>query len=324
MIFQGEMLNSGDGMLTSVWGPAFWLFLHIVSFSYPLHPTSQDRENYREFMELLVYVLPCRYCRENLVQNYKDFPLKSADFSDRRAFSTYVYALHERVNKQLKKKVKLTYAEVKDRYDGFRLANGFNYKCQVSIVPNRTGRKTHNIGRATRKTRPVEDESEMIPAVWGPALWHVLHTISFNYPVAPTAADQKNYAQFFRCLVHVLPLKAARVNLAKAYGEEAPAMESREALSRYVFRLHERINGYLGARGGHTFEEVRERYEHFRARCRVNDPKTKKEGKGCTVPLYGKKAQCILNIVDKKVRQSKFRVAKTCKLKVCKSAKTSR
>lgn len=28
-----------------------------------------------------------------------------------------------------------------------------------------------------------ESGDGMITAVWGPPLWHVLHTISFNYPV---------------------------------------------------------------------------------------------------------------------------------------------
>ena len=26
----------------------------------------------------------------------------------------------------------------------------------------------------------------MLTSVWGPSLWHSLHTISFNYPVKPT------------------------------------------------------------------------------------------------------------------------------------------
>ena len=31
--------NSGDGMLTSVWGPGMWHVLHTMSFNYPVKPT---------------------------------------------------------------------------------------------------------------------------------------------------------------------------------------------------------------------------------------------------------------------------------------------
>ena len=27
--------------------------------------------------------------------------------------------------------------------------------------------------------------------VWGPSLWHTLHTISFNYPKRPTSSEKK-------------------------------------------------------------------------------------------------------------------------------------
>ena len=38
----------------------------------------------------------------------------------------------------------------------------------------------------------------MLTSVWGPSLWHSLHTISFNYPVKPSSQDKKNYYIFFK------------------------------------------------------------------------------------------------------------------------------
>ena len=31
----------------------------------------------------------------------------------------------------------------------------------------------------------------MLTSVWGPSMWHYLHTMSFNYPVKPTP-EEKN------------------------------------------------------------------------------------------------------------------------------------
>ena len=45
------------------------------------------------------------------------------------------------------------------------------------------------------------------------------------------------------------------------------ALKNRENFSRWMFRLHEQINKMLNKKSGLTYEQVRERYEHFRARC---------------------------------------------------------
>ena len=54
--FKKSDLSSGDGMLTTVWGPSIWLFLHTMSFNYPVEPTSEDKQNYKQFILNLQYV----------------------------------------------------------------------------------------------------------------------------------------------------------------------------------------------------------------------------------------------------------------------------
>jgi len=50
-------------------------------------------------------------------------------------------------------------------------------------------------------------------------------------------------------------------------------MKSRETFSKYVYRLHEVVNTMLHKTSGLTYDDVRERYEHFRARCTVSNNK---------------------------------------------------
>jgi hypothetical protein len=111
---------SGDGFLTTVWGPMMWSYLHTMSFNYPVNPTNEDKKHYRDFIISLQYVLPCKYCRMNLANNFKKNPIKPCHMESRDTFSRYIYDLHETVNKMLKKKVHLTYCEVRDRYENFR------------------------------------------------------------------------------------------------------------------------------------------------------------------------------------------------------------
>ena len=120
--------NSNDGMLTTIWGPSQWHFLHTMSFNYPVNPTYKDKVNYRAYVLSLRNVLPCGKCRANLIVNFKKLPLKMSHMACRETFSKYVYDLHEIVNKMLNKSSGLTYAMVRERYEHFRA------RCAISIA----------------------------------------------------------------------------------------------------------------------------------------------------------------------------------------------
>ena len=119
-VYSSNDYNSGDGMLTSVWGPSMWHFLHIMSFNYPINPSNEDKKHYKDFILSLRYILPCKYCRINLKNNLMKHPITMEDMKDRENFSKYIYQLHETVNKMLNKKSNLTYEEVRERYEHFR------------------------------------------------------------------------------------------------------------------------------------------------------------------------------------------------------------
>jgi hypothetical protein len=155
----------------------------------------------------------------------------------------------------------------------------------------------------------------MLTTVWGPGLWHYLHTMSFNYPTRPTPMDKKHYKEFILQLQYVLPCKHCRTNLVKNL-KELPLlnehMKDRESFSRYIYNLHEHINTMLGKPSNLTYEEVRERYEHFRARCGKQVVQVEK---GCTESLYGEKSKCILKIVPQRFKGNTFQMNKSCKKK---------
>ena len=169
----------------------------------------------------------------------------------------------------------------------------------------------------------------MLTTVWGPSMWHFLHTMSFNYPVNPTQEQKKHYMDFILNLRNVLPCKYCRMNLTNNLATRPLKMchmESRETFSRFVYDLHETVNKLLGKNSGLSYCDVRERYEHFRSRCTQDAPKVfdfkkfyrgkmGKNGeheKGCTEPLYGKKAKCVISIVPQEVKVPTFSVDDQC------------
>lgn len=167
-----------------------------------------------------------------------------------------------------------------------------------------------------------------LTTVWGPTQWHMLHTISFNYPVNPTSEQKHQYRNYILSLQNVLPCGACRKNLTNNF-KKLPLtmqhMKSRDTFSRYIYNLHELVNKMLKKKSNLSYCDVRERYEHFRARCtdpkpkvfqlsdfkRTNKKRSKKE-KGCTEPLYGKKARCILNIVPQEEKGQSIQIDKKC------------
>ena len=50
-VFSKKDYYSGDGFLTTVWGPAAWHLLHTISFNYPVEPTSEQKKQYRDFID---------------------------------------------------------------------------------------------------------------------------------------------------------------------------------------------------------------------------------------------------------------------------------
>ena len=187
-VFTSKDYISGDGMLTTVWGPSLWHYLHVMSFNYPNNPTLQEKQYYKNFVLNLQNVLPCKYCRINLKNNLKKNPIKMCHLKNRHAFSYYIYNLHEIVNKMLNKKSNLTFCQVRDRYENFR-------------------------SRCTSPSETIKDENKLFKFV----------------------KDKKT----------------------------------------------------------------------------KKTKKTKKE-KGCTVPLYGKKAKCIINIVPQEQKINTFNIDKQC------------
>ncbi len=119
-VFNEGDYSSGDGILTGVWGPCLWHFLHALSVNYPVKPTEEDKYDYYNFIYFMTKILPCKYCRDNVVKNLKKVPLTRAVLKTRENFARWMYDLHAQVNTMLGKKTKLSYKTVRDRYEGFR------------------------------------------------------------------------------------------------------------------------------------------------------------------------------------------------------------
>lgn len=119
--------NLDNGMMTKVWGPAGWLFLHCVAAGYPYKidpdkPEHIEKQNdYYRFFYYLGKVLPCKYCRNS----YEKFITELSPVNhlgSRRELSKWLYDIHNKVNDKLGvPDCEIpSYEEVEQTYEQFR------------------------------------------------------------------------------------------------------------------------------------------------------------------------------------------------------------
>lgn len=135
--------NVDNGMMTKVWGPAGWLFLHSVTFGYPYTINSSNpdhatkKNDYLNFFYYLGKVLPCKYCRDSYMEFFKDLNLEN-NLDTRDHLCRWLYDMHNKVNNKLGvPECQIpSYTEIKDRYEKFRA------KCKKTTDEERQKNKT--------------------------------------------------------------------------------------------------------------------------------------------------------------------------------------
>lgn len=82
---------------------------------------------------------------------------------------------------------------------------------------------------------------------WGPSGWRLLHLLSFAYE----PSQQKEMKDFLDALPFVLPCKFCRSSLITYYEDLPPedALNSKEALSKWMWKIHEKVNQKLRSQG---------------------------------------------------------------------------
>lgn len=121
--------NVDNGLMTRLWGPSGWLFLHCVSFGYPFkidpnNPEHLEKQNdYYRFFYYLGKVLPCKYCRNSYMEFFaNNSPMNH--LGSRKELTKWLYDVHNLVNDKLgvPQCERPSFEEIEERYQSFRAA----------------------------------------------------------------------------------------------------------------------------------------------------------------------------------------------------------
>lgn len=175
-----EKLPEHVSMITKVWGPPTWFFLHSMAMAYPKKIDKNDPEHIEirnsmyAFLSNLGNILPCGICGASYESYIKTPELSISRYLNSRAdLVHFIYLIHERVNEKLgvPKCDRPSFSEVVKYYNKFR-AHGpcsatteeerlnslmagcgeteikkgkfKNYKCIVNVV-NKNDNKNENV-----------------------------------------------------------------------------------------------------------------------------------------------------------------------------------
>ncbi|KAI8823000.1 ERV/ALR sulfhydryl oxidase domain-containing protein [Fimicolochytrium jonesii] len=80
----------------------------------------------------------------------------------------------------------------------------------------------------------------------GNSSWTFLHTLAAYYPPHPTPAEQLSMRNFVSALSRFYPCGECASHLTREVIRHPPAVESREALSKWMCEVHNEVNERLG------------------------------------------------------------------------------
>jgi hypothetical protein len=118
------------GLGPDVWGPHGWKFIHFISLGYPRKPTDDDKNNYKNFFNMIPNILPCSICSNHFKENLIKHPLTDDIMNDRIKLLNWSIDMHNEVNL-------ITNKQIIDYEQGLNLViNNFNIPPEEHIKEN--------------------------------------------------------------------------------------------------------------------------------------------------------------------------------------------
>lgn len=87
----------------------------------------------------------------------------------------------------------------------------------------------------------------MGPSVWGPIFWTMMHITTLGYPDAPTEQERQAAIDFFESLRYTIPCPICKQHYSDNLTEHPvrEAIGSKQALIRWLFNIHNKVNQQL-------------------------------------------------------------------------------
>jgi hypothetical protein len=224
-------------MDTRFWGPSGWRLLHLISWSADALPA----KHVHEFLRLLPFVLPCKYCRASLTDYFHADPIPT----NPRDMPQWMYRIHNCVNNKLRDQKLLniqnpTWEAVKQRYGAIHAApctrnHMVGWDFLFSVAYTTPGAGVH--GTPMPNVPPA----------------HALHTpeLRNRWSVISRAERLPYIDAWWDTLQHVLPYKEWRAAW-RAVPARPRAATGRAAMTKWLYEAEKAVCKALNDTAPHT------------------------------------------------------------------------
>ena len=239
-------------MDTRFWGPSGWKRLHLVA----AEPAGNRTQAILEWIHLLEYILPCKYCRASFHDYIRLQPLDATTVENTTAFSRWMYDIHNRVNGKLRGQGLVTtrdpaWPTVQRQYARLHAGLckgtpllGWDFMTSVAF----------STPAADYTPVPMPDAPE------SPADWGALDEATQNrYNLLSRQARPKYLKRWWQLIPSILPCEAWRAAWAAAMKREPPLERGREAVMRWMWRIEEGVCAGLRCPTPHKSRAAMER-----------------------------------------------------------------
>lgn len=96
-----------------IWGNAGWTMMHTATFHYSEKPDKDEKQRMKIFLIVMPFMLPCGICGVEFAKHVNE--LKDSDLASRKAISSWLVKVHNKVNLRLGKPI-MTYEEAEQHY----------------------------------------------------------------------------------------------------------------------------------------------------------------------------------------------------------------
>ena len=98
--------------MTAIWGPLGWMTLHSISTSYPIQPTSSEKQLMYSWLDMFRDTITCPYCKGHFTTMLGNYRVRFPNMLDsRQNFAMFAFRAHNTVNARLSKPVYATLNE---------------------------------------------------------------------------------------------------------------------------------------------------------------------------------------------------------------------
>jgi len=85
----------------------------------------------------------------------------------------------------------------------------------------------------------------MLTQIWGPDLWHIIHTVAKSFPRHPTIRDKNIAYQLVKYIALIVPCKNCQKHYITNFTKTKPELDSGPSFFRWTVKMHNYVNKSL-------------------------------------------------------------------------------